>query len=118
MRYLIDNKKCIGHFYIEEGQLSGWEKNLITNTKDILINYSDGSIYAEDKDFLHREDALGFLSIDKNTFPHISNKKKIILNNFEDIKSIYKPKLIGVDIIGIMPRSRELKGKKIIRYNI
>lgn len=114
VRYLINNKKCIGHFYIEEGQLSSWKKNLITNTKDIFINDSDGSTYAEDKDYLHRKDALGFLSIDKNTFPHISNKKKIILNNFDDIKSIYKPKLIGVDIIGIMPASRRIKGKKLL----
>ena len=52
--------------YIEEGQLSGWKKNLIPNTKDEFINYSNGSIYAEDKDFLHRKDALGFISIDKN----------------------------------------------------
>ena len=114
MRYLIDNKKCIGHFYIEEGQLSSWKKNLITDAKDIFINDSDGSTYAEDKDYLHRKDALGFLSIDKNTFPHISNKKKIILNNFDDIKIIYKPKLIGVDIIGIMPASRRIKGKKLL----
>ncbi len=114
VRYLINNKKCIGHFYIEEGQLSSWKKNLITNTKNEFINDSNGSTYAEDKDFLHRNDALGFLSIDKNTFPHISNKKKFILNNFEDIKNIYKPKLIGVNIIGIMPASRRIKGKKLL----
>lgn len=114
VRHLINNKKCIGHFYIEEGQLSGWKKNLIPNTKDEFINYSNGSIYAEDKDFLHRKDALGFISIDKNTFPHISNKKKIIINNFEDIKSIYKPKLIGIKIIGIMPAFRRIKGKKLL----
>ena len=112
--YLLENKNCLGHFYFEEGQLSHRRHEFIKNNKLHINNIKNKIKYAEELDAFHTSDAIKYVSIDPNAFSHIDIEKRIILNNFDEIKKIYKPYLIGKKFIGIGPAPRRLEKRKLI----
>ena len=99
---LLNNKKCLGHFYIEEGQLS-YEKNFESNPA-LSRSYNE----------YFREDNLGFYAIFDSAFPKAPLKKKIILSqsDLSEIKRLYTPKLLGTNEIGITCSERRLKSNE------
>ena len=61
---LINQKNCLGHFYIEEGQISYNRKKIFDkNFKGDLKNLNK-PIYAADKEYHFRKDAISFIGID------------------------------------------------------
>ena len=112
---LLQNSNCIGHFYLEEGQISHRERKFIDEqiTNNETINKT--SKYAEDLNAYHRSDCIYFIAIDPKAFPHINKDKKILLKDLDLIKSIYKPKLLGKKFIGIVPAPRRLYKQKLFK---
>ena len=112
---LLSMECCVAHNYLEEGQLSHWDRKLApTNHKSSLFSlpFTKVELAARTK-YLHREDAKRFVCIDPNAFKKIDARKKITLNNFDAVKRIYEPKLLGVKHIGIGPAWRRLIKKDL-----
>ena len=114
LNYLMTAKNCLGHYYIEEGQATYMEHIPFSHKKIPLIdklknnfknriNENDGSGY------FFRDDALGYIGLSIKSFPKINNSKKIILNNINELKDHYKPKLVGIKTIGLTCAERRLK---------
>lgn len=114
LKFLIKNNNCHGYFYIEEGQLA-----YLSND---VFNYNSLPFFQKIRlNFMNRiplslrlrDDAIAFFSINKNAFKNISNKKIIILNNFDLLKKKYKQKLRGLNNIGLTCASRRIKTKQL-----
>ena len=118
---ILNSKKCLGHAYIEEGQLSfntfkiydlkksrfyqwrrlrRWSKNVTQ-----ISRHSDVPSFNE----CFNKDAFAFFSIYGNAFPAINMYKKIQLTDFSSIKENYKPQLLGKENIGIMCSPRRFR---------
>lgn len=114
MLRLLSMEGCVTHNYLEEGQLSHWDRELAPiNYKSSLFSlpFTNVELAAKTK-HLHREDAERFVCIDPNAFNRIK-AKKTILTNFDAVKSGYEPKLLGVKHIGIGPAWRRLTTKDL-----
>ena len=112
--FLLKNNNCLGHFYFEEGQLSNKKSKFIHNNKLHISNLRKKNKYAADQESYFRSDAINYVSIDPIAFSKIDEKKRILLNNFELLKEIYKPLLLGHKFIGLGPAPRRLKNQKLI----
>lgn len=105
VNWLLKSNSCVGHIYIDEGQgtymnyipFSYKKQNLfekfLKNWKN-RINVGDGS-----GDF-YRDDAHAHIGMFENCYPKII-ENKYILDDFENLKKYYKPKLLGVKTIGL-----------------
>ena len=118
---LLNSKRCIGHAYIEEGQLSfnrfkaykftnnryaqwkrlkRWSHNIKNMTRESDIpNFNE----------CFNEKAFAFFTIYKNAFPLMESKKKYNFKDFSSIKNNYKPQIMGKKNIGIICSPRRLK---------
>ncbi len=102
---MLASNLCIGHAYIEEGQASyRYSDPFSTSEKKKEV-----SSFAETFKYLYREDSLAYIGIDKDVFPGAPKDKKIILENFSDIKNSYTPLLLGHKRIGLTCAERRLK---------
>ena len=103
---LINSKKCLGHFYIEEGQGSYFDHkpfnyNGMTAIQFIKSNFSNKFIKIDNYINFYRDDSLGFIGINKNCYPMIAIEDKFYLNNLERIKKYYNPKIFGIKRIAL-----------------
>jgi len=101
---ILKSKLCIGHCYIEEGQLSYSTSKPYNPDESKHIKTQ----YIEDSNFIFRNDSLGFIGFFDNVFPMAAKEKRIIVNNFENLKNVYSPKLIGIYEIGLTCAVRRL----------
>ncbi|MED5354433.1 MAG: hypothetical protein VX573_01310 [Bacteroidota bacterium] len=111
---LLNERACNGHIYIEEGQHSYMRIGTFSNSKISLINrfkknWKNRFNEIDEVGYYFREDSDAFIGIHNDVFPKISNDKKFILDNLNEIKNYYIPKLIGVKTIGITCAARRLK---------
>jgi len=121
---ILNSKNCLGHAYLEEGQLTlnkfkaykfrknrisqwnrlkRWDKNVKNMSQD-----SDIPLFNE----CFNNNAFAFFSINKNAYPLINKKKKYTFIDFEIIKRSYKQKVIGKKNIGIMCSPRRFGSDK------
>mgnify|MGYP003387598403 CR=1 FL=1 len=112
---VLNSKNCRGHNYIEMGQHTYMQIPLFDpkklsfverfkkNWKNTLSNIDE---YAH---YYYRNDVNSLIGINEEIFPLISNQKKIILSNLNELKDIYSPKLNGIKVIGLTCASRRLK---------
>lgn len=106
--HLLRHKNCLGHFYIDEGQISHSPRKIFD--KDYKPDdTSSFSKFAFDREFHFRNDALSFIGIDNEVFPLADKNKKIILSNLNLVKKIYKPYLIGKKTIALIPAPRRIE---------
>ncbi len=112
--FLLKNNNCLGHFYFEEGQLSHKKCKFIYDNKLHIRNLRKKNKYAADQESYFRSDFINCVSIDPIAFSKIDEKKRILLNDFELLKEIYKPLLLGYKCIGLGPAPRRLKKQKLI----
>lgn len=101
---ILKSRLCIGHYYIEEGQLSYSSSNLYNPNESMHIKTK----YIADSNFIFRNDALGFIGLFDDVFPMADKEKRILVNNFENLKKVYNPKLIGINEIGLTCAIRRL----------
>ena len=111
--FLLNNENCLGHFYLEEGQLAHRKRNLLIIIS-IIDSIRNKIQYAADLESHHREDAICFVSIDPEAFPHIDNRKKFLFDDFSSLKNGYNPLLIGKKFIKLGPAPRRLKNQKLL----
>ena len=112
--WLINNKNCLGHVYIEEGQhsymkISSFNPKKISLKDKFKNNWNSRFSSIDESGFYFREDANAFIGISKDIFPNIAAKKKFYLDNLHDMKKYYKPKLLGITKIGLSCASRRIK---------
>ncbi|MAJ82295.1 MAG: hypothetical protein CMF41_05195 [Legionellales bacterium] len=93
---LLKHKKCKGHFYIEEGQIS-YKKNYSSSTFE----------QSQDKTFWFRDDALGYFGINDAVFPN-QKKTMVCIFSIELLKKFYIPKTLGVNNIGVTCAERHV----------
>lgn len=112
--FLLNNENCLGHFYLEEGQLAHRKRKFINNNNYHIDSIRNKIQYAADLESHHREDAICFVSIDPEAFPHIDNRKKFLFDDFSSLKNGYNPLLLGKKFIGLGPAPRRLKNQKLL----
>lgn len=111
--WLIKSKKCVGHFYIEEGQGSYLQSKLY-NYNDLSFFNKISNNFKNKENFgyaygnFYRSDSSGFIAIHPDSFPSIENKNKYILDNLNSIKDIYKPKTTGIKTFALGCAERRL----------
>ena len=120
---LLNSKRCVGQAYLEEGQCAFNNLNEYEFKKSRIFQWSrlrrwKKSVdlrqkYSPDKHYYFNEffnnSAFCFFSISSDCYPLINKNKKIILDNFGVLLKSYKPKLIGIQSIGLMCSPRRLK---------
>tara|TARA_B100000780_G_C21122889_1_gene455015 strand:+ start:639 stop:1586 length:948 start_codon:yes stop_codon:yes gene_type:complete len=102
---ILTSNLCQGHFYLEEGQAS-YRKSKPYSANTI---YRDKPKHAENLKNTYRDDALGYIGILSDVFPDAPCDKRIIISNFADLIKAYKPKLLGVETIGLSCAERRLR---------
>ena len=115
---ILNSKFCMGHSYIEEGQISYRQNKpyLPENKKKYHAEYLKkvkGGYFKDDEHrldnrLLYRDDAQTFIGILPDVFPAVQEEKRIILKNFDCLKKYYKPSLLGIKTIGITCAERRL----------
>lgn len=118
---VFKSNRCKGHCYLEEGQISyldyleyeacntikkQWLR--LRDKKLSLKNRKNNDDLSGFKKFFN-DSAMYYFSLSDEAFPLIDNKKKIKLDNIELIKNSYKPKLMGVQNLGIFCSPRRIK---------
>ncbi len=112
----INNKKCIGHVYIEEGQLAYMNIKEFSPIKvsvlnKFLRNWRNRFNEITEVGFYFRNDSLNYVGVSKDSFPGIDENKKIILDNLNVLKSFYPSRLMGIETIGLTCASRRINKK-------
>tara|TARA_Y100000996_G_scaffold413500_2_gene401886 strand:- start:400 stop:1356 length:957 start_codon:yes stop_codon:yes gene_type:complete len=112
--WLINNKKCKGHIYIEEGQhsymnISSYDPTNISLTNKIKKNWKNRFSNIDEYGYYFRNDADAFIGLNNDIFPNISKTKKYYLDNLNEMKKYYKPKLLGISKIGLSCATRRVK---------
>ena len=113
VNYLLKSDICMGHIYVEEGQLAYTKvKEFIPQQVSLLDNFlRNWRNRFNDKDeigFYFRNDSSCYIGITNDSFPKIKQDKKYILQNIESVKKFYKPKLKGIEKIGLTCAWRRL----------
>ena len=106
---LINHQNCRGHFYIEEGQISHNRKQIFEKNYKGNLRELNKPIFAADKEYHFRKDAILFIGIDNHVFPLVESEKKIILDDLNLVKNVYKPQLIGIEKIALVPAPRRIQ---------
>lgn len=111
--YLINSKKCKGHFYIEEGQGSylhsePYDYKKLTFHHKIITNFRNKENFGDGNGNFYRNDSGGFIAIHPDSFPSISDNKKFFLKNLDSLKSTYIPKIKGIKNIALGCAERRL----------
>ena len=106
----LKSSKCLGHAYIEEGQVSFKSQTTfpIGSELNLLGLQKKQARFAESKQYLFRDDALQFIRISPAAFSFIAPETCVTLDNFEVITKTYQPRLKGVKTIGIGPAPRRV----------
>ena len=130
---VLNSRLCAGQAYLEEGQMAYNEYEIYSYNKDKSMQkkrlkeqfYSLKRISPQTNEYEFQEyfnsRAFAFFGILHESFPHTPSHKRVILNNFADIKMSYKPKLLGVKNIGLtcsprrlLPEERKGAMKKLV----
>lgn len=110
---ILNSPNCLGHMYLEEGQLTYYNSKPYTNTKYNSWYYRKKKKEAGSVDYYFREDAAAVFALSTQSFPSIQHNKRILLNNFNAVNKFYTPKLVGVKTIGVMPAPHRIPNEKL-----
>lgn len=120
---ILKSKFCLGHCYLEEGQMSFnisyeyeycktyREERLRLKEKRISNSQKVGDLTVFKKYF--NDSSTKYFAISEDAFPFINKRKKVIFKNFESIKKTYKPALIGIKNLGIFCSPRRFEKKRL-----
>ena len=102
---LISSKNCLGHSYIEEGQLSyssynPYDYNALKTHEKLLMNFKNRAHSINGKSYFFRDDAALYIGISNKVFPN-ANKPILILDHNSINYKEYNLKLKGVTHIGL-----------------
>ena len=102
---ILESELSRGHLYIEEGQATYRPSRPFNTSKQVKEIHK----HAESFKQMYRDDAYGYISILKDAFPKVPKEKKLILDNLNDLKNFYKPKLMGIKSIGLTCAQRRIR---------
>jgi hypothetical protein len=104
---VIDSRLCQGYSYIEEGQQTYYQakefsaENNRWATRKLKI--MSGSV-----DHYFRDDYQACIGLSDESFPLLQADKKFVVRDFQGVKALYTPQLVGVTDIGLMPAPRRV----------
>ena len=121
VKKLLSSDLCMGHAYIEEGQLTHrpskpYEPKDRQRLHDEYIMKFDGQ-FRDDEHRLenrlyYRSDAYAFIGAVEGAFPSAPQDKRIILKNYNAPKEHYAPFLLGTKMIGLTCAERRLSNNQ------
>jgi len=115
---IIASKYCKGHIYLEEGEMAYWKikpfrykREFIFSTilKNIYLLITRRYVLTEDHENHYRDDAQAFIGLTQDAFPLMPKEKRYFLDNYIILKHYYKPKLLGVNTIGLTCAERRIQ---------
>ena len=110
---LLNKTNCLGHFYLRRTIIIQKKKIPTINEKFHINAIKNQKEICENLETYHK-DAIYFIAIDPQAFPHVEDKEKDFINRFGfDKEEIYEPILLSKKFIGIGPAPRRLKKTKL-----
>lgn len=106
---LRTKSNCIGHVYVEEGDLSYWSEGVMYDREKLTERQKRAKLKLPAKRQIFSHDYVFALTIQEDCFPTISKSKKIIIDRFNFVKRFYNPKFKLSNNIGILPAAHRLK---------
>lgn len=112
---LINHRNCIEHVYLEMGQHSymniptfspkglSFKNRFLKNWKNRLSEIDELA------HFYFRDDASLFIGMIDGVFPKVKREKVFVLDNYQELKNFYIPKLKNKKVIGLTCASRRIK---------
>ena len=106
VEWVLKSKLCLGHIYIEEGQqsylnINEFNPKAVGFMNRLKKNWKNRFSEKDDEGSYFRSDSSAYIGISKRVFPSINSNKRFILDNINDVKKYYKPKLLGIKNIGL-----------------
>ena len=99
---VVSSQYCQGHVYLEEGQQSYYQSNPYTFLGSIKQQRRK-KILEGNINYYFREDASAYIGLSAESFPKIPESERFVLENFDAVRQLYIPRLVGVKAIGLMP---------------
>lgn len=112
---LLSSSRCLGHFYLEEGQLSYYNSKMFTARSEMTFRYRQQQKTSGSVNFHYQDNCLGFIGILPDAFPSMPLEKRIILQNYSDALKAYIPLLKGIECIAVMPTPHRIPVSSIAR---
>jgi len=109
---IVQSKNCIGHVYIEEGQLTYYKSKEYALSDNLSWGLRKKKKMAGDVDCYYRDDALAYVGILHDAFPAVPAEKRVILDVYDGVLQRYKTKLDKVEKIGLMPPPHRIPREK------
>jgi len=109
---LVASRKCVGHCYIEEGQLSYYNSSVFGllkgdwSSRRNRLNHGDLDVY-------FRSDYLLSFGLSDLSFPKLLKKKRVVFDKIDKARLNYIPKLLGIKNIGLLPAPRRLANEDL-----
>jgi hypothetical protein len=100
---LLSSSQCLGHYYLEEGQLSYYNADTFTASPEVTFRFRQQQKELGSVNFHYRNDCFGFSGILQDAYPGMLVEKKIILENYSDALKAYTPLVKGIEDIALMP---------------
>ena len=120
VNFLIKQKECKGHIYIEEGQgaymnFKPYNFNKVSIKERVLNNFKNRLLKADGTGIGNcwRDDAFAFIGTSNKCFPYVESYKTYIVDDFISLKKYYVPKLIGKKIIGLTCSASRVKTEEL-----
>jgi hypothetical protein len=112
---LRKSHKCLGHVYIEEGDLSYWEKNVLCDWSNINQKELRNHVKSPAKINLFSKDCIFIIATNFLCFPVLQESNKLVFENFYHISKFYSQSLTLTDRVGILPSGHRLLGVDLIK---
>ena len=102
---ILESELSRGHLYIEEGQATYRPSRPFNTSKQVKEIHK----HAESFKQMYRDDSLWIYFYSQRCISKGPKRKKLILDNLNDLKNFYKPKLMGIKTIGLTCAQRRIK---------
>ena len=105
---LINHELCIGHVYIEEGDLSYLNKHVMHDWRRLSSHEIKEKLRLPVKYGLFNHNCKFVIVTDYKCFPKLTKTKKLKIDSFNFIPKIYQTKLKNGDCVGVLPAALRL----------
>lgn len=96
-----------GQFYIEDGQQTYYHAKEFSaeNNRWATLKFK---IMSGSVDNYFKDDFQACIGLSDESFPLLQVDKKLIVKDFQSVKALYTPQLVGMTDIGLMPAPRRV----------
>ncbi len=110
---LLASRRNLGHIVFEEGQQSYYRSQPYHPSFFNSWLFRRGKIFGGSIEHYFRDDASAFIGLMPEAFPVIPRERRYTLSNMDSMVRKYKPRLMGISAIGLMPAPRRLASVEV-----